>query len=71
MGHLNFTCRVVAPGRVFTRRLCDAMAGIRAPHHRLRVSVGMREDMATWLHFLRDFNGVSFWCTEQLVEAEC
>lgn len=30
VGHLNFACKVVAPGRAFLRTLCTTMADIRA-----------------------------------------
>ncbi|XP_053159366.1 uncharacterized protein LOC128347977 isoform X1 [Hemicordylus capensis] len=70
VGHLNFACRVVVPGREFLRRLCDLMSGLRAPHHRVRLTEGVRADLAVWGTFLQQFNGVSFWRAEQLVEAE-
>lgn len=68
-GHLNFACKV-APGRPFVRRFCDAMAGLKAPHHKTRVTVGMREDLLMWREFLGTFNGVSFWRDDLLLEAE-
>ncbi|XP_053164753.1 uncharacterized protein LOC128350441 isoform X1 [Hemicordylus capensis] len=70
VGHLNFACRVVVPGRAFLRRLCDLMSGLRAPHHRVRLTEGVKADLAVWGTFLEQFNGVSFWRAEQLVEAE-
>ncbi|XP_053140582.1 uncharacterized protein LOC128340004 [Hemicordylus capensis] len=70
VGHLNFACRVVAPGRPFLRRLCDAMVGCNRPHFLIRVSTAMREDMGLWLRFLESFNGVSFWRSSQLLEAD-
>ncbi|KAM9294537.1 uncharacterized protein PAF06_018723 [Gastrophryne carolinensis] len=33
LGKLNFACRVLPMGRVFTRRLSIATAGVREPHH--------------------------------------
>lgn len=68
--HLNFACRVIAPGRAFLCRFCDSMTGALRPHHKVRVSAEMREDMRTWQQFLEDFNGVSFWREEKLFEAE-
>nr|XP_008117750.1 PREDICTED: uncharacterized protein LOC103280454 [Anolis carolinensis] len=61
MGHLNFACRVVAPGRAFLRRLCEATCGITKPHHRIAISRGIRDDLITWAEFLYSYNGVSFW----------
>ncbi|XP_067318612.1 uncharacterized protein [Anolis sagrei] len=63
LGHLNFACKVVSPGRPFCARLARATAGARAPHHRIRVTQGMREDLRVWIQFLRRYNGVSMWQT--------
>ncbi|XP_054843036.1 uncharacterized protein LOC129334764 isoform X1 [Eublepharis macularius] len=70
VGHLNFACKAIAPGRAFLRRLCDAMAPLRAPHHRLRVTSGMRDDLDVWSEFVEGFNGVTLWREELLLEAE-
>lgn len=48
IGHLNFTCKVVSPGRAFLRRQCDATRGLKLHHHRVRLSVGIREDHLVW-----------------------
>ncbi|KAM9330484.1 uncharacterized protein PAF06_014162 [Gastrophryne carolinensis] len=37
LGKLNFACRVLPMGRVFTRRLSLATAGVREPHHFIRI----------------------------------
>ena len=70
VGHLNFACRVVAPGRAFLRRLCSAMAGLKRPTHRTRITKGMKEDLRVWLQFLQKFNGISFWRSEIRLQAE-
>ena len=58
IGKLNFACRAVAPGRAFLRRLIDATIGLRLPHHRIRVSYAMVEDLEVWKSFLDQYNGV-------------
>ncbi|KAK6185508.1 hypothetical protein SNE40_007726 [Patella caerulea] len=60
-GTLNFVCRAVRPGRAFLRRMYDAMCGIREKHHYIRITKSLREDMLTWLHFLENFNGETFF----------
>lgn len=70
VGHLNFACRVVAPGHPFLQRLCDAMAVLKKPQHRIKVSAAMQADLSTWLEFLHDFNGISFWQDKQMLEAD-
>lgn len=56
-GHLNFACKVVAPGWAFIQCLCDAIAGLHRPHHRTRVTRGMRDGLFMWQQFLNSYNG--------------
>ena len=65
LGLLNFTCSVVLPGRAFLRRLIDLTKGVRRPHHRIRLAKAARQDMLTWLSFLQDFNGRTFFLEER------
>lgn len=59
IGKLNFACRAVVPGRAFCRRLIDAMRHASKPHHRIRITTSMKEDLQIWDQFLHDFNGRS------------
>lgn len=59
IGKLNFACRAVVPGRAFCRRLIDATTGVKQPHHRIRITEAMREDLRVWDSFLKHYNGVS------------
>ncbi|XP_067323909.1 uncharacterized protein [Anolis sagrei] len=68
IGHLNFACKVIAPGRAFLRRLCDAISGASAPHHHIRVTLAIKADLRIWLQFLRHFNGISFWRQELMIK---
>nr|XP_034972425.1 uncharacterized protein LOC118085646 [Zootoca vivipara] len=61
LGHLNFACRVIAPGRAFCARLNRLLAGGRARHHHIRLTKVIKENLNTWLAFLKSYNGVSFW----------
>ena len=61
IGLLNFACTVVAPGRVFLRRLIDLTKGIQKPHHHIRLSKGAKSEILIWLRILEDFNGKSFF----------
>lgn len=45
LGKLNFFTRAIRPGRAFVRRLYDATIGVTQPHHYLRVTQSMREDI--------------------------
>jgi len=65
LGLLNFTCSVVLPGRAFLRRLIDLTKGARRPHHRIRLTKAARLDILTWLTFLEEFNGRTFFLEER------
>ena len=56
IGILNFACQVIVPGRTFSRRLINATCKFRKPHHKTRVTVGMKEDLKIWLTFLSNYN---------------
>ena len=73
IGSLNFACRAIIPGRPFCRRLINATCGLTKPHHHLRITPGIKEDLSMWLQFFKDFNGVSvfherFWVTNEDVQ---
>lgn len=57
IGILYFACKTVAPGRAFCRRLIDAIIGIKKPHHFIRVSSGMLDDLVIWQQFLENSMG--------------
>ncbi|KAM9330745.1 LOW QUALITY PROTEIN: uncharacterized protein PAF06_017672 [Gastrophryne carolinensis] len=61
LGKLNFACKVLPMGRVFSRRLSLATAGVREPHHFIRLSAAMKEDIRMWITFLRSFDGLAYW----------
>lgn len=72
IGLLNFACQVVAPGRAFCRRLIDATCNVSKPHHRIRVSNAMKDDLHVWISFLSQYNGVtvmldSFWTSNEAI----
>ena len=52
IGSINFVCQVIVPGRAFFRRLIVATCDVRRPHHKIRLSRGMKEDLRVWLLFL-------------------
>lgn len=73
IGLLNFACQVIMPGRAFCRRLIDATCKVDKPHHKIRVSHAMREDIKVWISFLSKYNGVtvmldSLWSSNDNIE---
>ena len=51
-GFLNFLCRCIVPGRVFTRRLYAKFNSSMKPHHHISINSEMRSDLKLWQQFL-------------------
>ncbi|KAM4795853.1 uncharacterized protein WCC33_000943 [Rhinophrynus dorsalis] len=64
LGLLNFACRVIPMGRVFSRRLQMATAGVKKPQFKIRLTKQLQEDLKVWDQFLSDFNGTRLWVDE-------
>jgi hypothetical protein len=45
--------------RVITLLDFEDFLKVTKPHHRIRVSQEMREDLKVWLSFLSDYNGIT------------
>lgn len=65
IGFLNFACKVVVPGRAFLRRLINLTIGIKNPPHHVRLTLQAKADLQAWLLFLQQFNGKSFFLSDQ------
>ena len=59
IGKLSFVSQVVKHSRTFIRGLINASKRLRRLHHRLRLTNIIRLDIAWWLHFLPQWNGIS------------
>ena len=70
IGKLNFACRAIVPGRPFCRRLINTTCGVTNPHHRIRVTNAMIEDLKIWEQFLRECNGRSIMLHRQWLESQ-
>ena len=69
IGQLSHAAAVVRPGRSFMRHLIDTMAIPRRQHHRVRLNLQCKADMAWWLLFVQGWNGVAFLPNLQVGEA--
>lgn len=63
LGLLAFATWVIAAGRVFSKRLYKVLAGLKNPHHFVRISSDLREDLKVWDCFLASYNACSYWQT--------
>ena len=69
IGKFCFATSVV-PGRALLRRLYNKASVTRVPFHFIKISRSMRSDMSTWLQFLSDYNGISFFRRSKLVYSD-
>ena len=63
IGLLNHACKVVRAGRPFLRRMIDLLHAVHRPLSSkvpIRLSQGFRADLAWWMEFVEQWNGVSF-----------
>jgi hypothetical protein len=70
LGHLNFACRVIVPGRSFVSYLISLAYTVTELHHRVKLTAECRADINMWFLFLRDWNGISFFLESSVTEAE-
>jgi hypothetical protein len=66
LGHLNYACKVVVPGRSFISyliRLSTTVAGLFDTVH---LTQSCRLDLQMWSNFLRSWNGVYFFLDDNI-----
>ena len=69
LGHLNFACKVVKPGRCFLRRLYDLTCGKVKKQHYIKLHSEARADLETWSLFLRNFNGRTIITNDKFISS--
>jgi hypothetical protein len=60
IGKLSFAAAVV-PARPFLRRLIAKIYTVKKPHYFIKVTAGMKQDLETWLKFMSNYNGVTYF----------
>ena len=68
-GSLAFCAKAMPSARAFIRRMYASMSGVARPHHHIRLSKGIREDLIMWQQFLSKFNGISYMLDSEWVSA--
>jgi hypothetical protein len=61
LGHLQFACRVITPGRAFTARILQAAHSVRELCHFVTLSREVKLDLHMWHELLARWNGVSLF----------
>ena len=61
-GSLQFCAKAMSSARafIFIRRMYASMLNVKKPHHRIRLTRGIKEELRMWQTFLNDFNGASY-----------
>uniref|UniRef100_A0A1B8Y586 Uncharacterized protein n=1 Tax=Xenopus tropicalis TaxID=8364 RepID=A0A1B8Y586_XENTR len=70
LGRLNFACKIIPAGRIFSRHLSWATVGIKKPYHFIRLNGEHKRDLEIWRLFLQTFNGISLWQDKELSNEE-
>lgn len=70
LGHLNFACKVIKPGRCFLRRLYDLTKGHTKSWHFIKISKDCRADLKLWYSFLSDYNGVTLLTNDRFISSK-
>ena len=61
LGHLNYACKVIYPGRAFVSYLIRLSCSVKELHHHIKLSNECCLDLQMWHMFLQTWNGVSFF----------
>ena len=57
VGKLNWASTVIYGGRTHLRQIIDRIIILKAPHHKTRVSAGIKDDLEWWIRNVALFNG--------------
>lgn len=73
VGSLNFFSRAIRSARAFNRRFYDLTVKVRQPHHFIRLTKEVKEDIGVWVSFLQSFNGKTYfpeseWSSNDVLE---
>ena len=61
IGTLQFTCKVVVPGRTFLQRFINLTRGVTNRFHHIRLNKEFFRDITVWKAFITKWNGRSFF----------
>ena len=61
LGHLCHAAMAVRPGRLFLRQLFALLPSAPKPYHHIRLNFSVRADLAWWLFFMQEWNGVALF----------
>ena len=62
-GHLCHAATAVRPGHLFIHQFFALLPSATKPYHHIKLNLSVRADLAWWLFFLQEWNGVSLFST--------
>lgn len=68
LGHLNFACRTIVPGRSFISRLLEIMKSAKRQNQIINLTEESKEDIKMWFTLLSDWNGISFFLEDEFTQ---
>ena len=57
-GKINWATQVVRAGRLYLRRLFEAIANVKERHHKIVLTAELKDDICWWKQVFTNFNGV-------------
>ena len=57
-GKLNWAIQVVRAGRIYLRRIFEAISKMKASHHKIVLTADIKSDLLWWKYIMTNFNGV-------------
>ena len=61
IGRLHHACLVVWPGCTFLRRMINLLSCFRNDSHPIRLNLEFRKDLAWWMEFFGQWDGIAFF----------
>ena len=69
LGHLNFTCKAIKPGRCILRRLYDLNCGSHKLDNLILLNNAARADLKVWSTFIEQYNGRTILTNDQFISS--
>lgn len=69
LGHLNFACRVIRPGRTFISRIIQTSTTVKKLHEPVFLDEECQKDIQMWQYLITHWNGVSLFLENNFTPA--
>ena len=69
LGHLNFACRVIIPGRSFVSYLIELSKQGNNLYDKVKLNKECRQELEMWFKFLSQWNGIALFLDDSITPA--